>query len=292
MKEHHYVYQITYSNGKKYIGSRSSKVRPEEDTTYIGSSKHTPNTQVVSKDILGTFCSRALAYDYEKYLQEKYSVTTSDSYYNRSIQTSTKFSTKGLTKENCTWVKQSAEKKKLYVGENQTAKQKAGRVKAAQTATGQKVPTRGKPGINSLLYKPWYIRDLQGDYHDMSHITMTEFLTSTDLPFSRGSIFTASRVYEHVEIPSGLSKGYIVGFLPIPKNHLIVLPVRKTDPWWFKTPEGVTTTVYSCDRVTFCRYRKDLGLSISIINRGVNKKNPLAKGPFKGWSFGLITDAD
>lgn len=291
MKEYHYVYEITYKDSKKYIGSRSSKVPPEKDTKYIGSSKYTPNTQIVKKTILGTFSTRELAYEYEGYLQKRYLVATSNRYYNRSVQTSSKFSTKGLTKENCSWVKQSAEKKKAYIGENQTEKQKAGRIKASKTAAGQKVPTRGVPGIKSILFKPWYIKDLKGNYLDMSYITMTDFLASTTLPFSRGTLFYASSVFEHAQIPSGLSKGYTVGFLPIPKNHLIVLPVRNTAPWWFKTPEGLITTVYSCDRATFCRYREDLGLTISVINHGINKKQPLSKGQFKGWSFGLITDA-
>ena len=37
----HYTYLITYTTGKKYIGVRSCKCLPEEDTNYIGSSKYT-----------------------------------------------------------------------------------------------------------------------------------------------------------------------------------------------------------------------------------------------------------
>ena len=48
----HYVYQITYNTNKKYIGCRSCKCLPEEDTKYIGSSKHTPNTEIKVKEIL------------------------------------------------------------------------------------------------------------------------------------------------------------------------------------------------------------------------------------------------
>ena len=52
---YHYTYEITYTNNTKYIGVRSSKCLPENDTKYIGSSKYTPSNKVFSKLMLQVF---------------------------------------------------------------------------------------------------------------------------------------------------------------------------------------------------------------------------------------------
>lgn len=92
----HYTYEILYSNGLKYLGVRSCKCKPEEDTKYIGSSKYTPNNLLVSKTILRTFKSRKEALQHEQFLQSYANVVENPYYYNRCIQTSTKFDTTGL----------------------------------------------------------------------------------------------------------------------------------------------------------------------------------------------------
>lgn len=92
---HHYTYKINYSDGKAYIGVRSCKCTPEEDSKYVGSSKHTPNDLITSKEILSTFSNREDAIQHEIELHEKFNVAQSDDYYNKSKQTSTKFDTTG-----------------------------------------------------------------------------------------------------------------------------------------------------------------------------------------------------
>lgn len=92
----HYTYELLYSNGLKYLGVRSCKCNPEEDTKYIGSSKYTPNKLLVAKTILRTFNSRKEAIKHEQFLQRYANVVENPYYYNKSIQTSTKFDTTGL----------------------------------------------------------------------------------------------------------------------------------------------------------------------------------------------------
>ena len=45
MKYYHYTYEIVYPSGKRYIGMRSSSVPPEEDTSYMGSSRVIPKEE-------------------------------------------------------------------------------------------------------------------------------------------------------------------------------------------------------------------------------------------------------
>ena len=50
--KNHYVYEITYNTGKKYIGVRSCKCNIEEDV-YMGSPFHLPKEAVIGcKEIL------------------------------------------------------------------------------------------------------------------------------------------------------------------------------------------------------------------------------------------------
>lgn len=94
---YHYTYEITYTNNTKYIGVRTSKCIPEEDTKYIGSSKYTPNDKIFNKLILRIFPTRKLALEHERYLQQYNNVVKNPLYHNRAIQLSTGFDTTGLT---------------------------------------------------------------------------------------------------------------------------------------------------------------------------------------------------
>ena len=49
---YHYTYIITYQDNKQYIGARTSKCEPKDDSKYIGSSKYTPNDSINKKEIL------------------------------------------------------------------------------------------------------------------------------------------------------------------------------------------------------------------------------------------------
>lgn len=98
----HYTYKIHYSDGKYYIGARSCKCKPEEDTKYIGSSKYTPNHLLVKKEILQVFQTRKEALEHEVYLHNLYDVAVNEQFYNRAKQTNTSFDVTGthLSKEH------------------------------------------------------------------------------------------------------------------------------------------------------------------------------------------------
>lgn len=93
---HHYVYE-TYSefDGRRYIGCRSCKCDPSEDN-YMGSFKDR-SYKPTKKTILQTFDSRADALAYEIYLHDLYDVARNPEFANRAKQTSTKFSTHGMS---------------------------------------------------------------------------------------------------------------------------------------------------------------------------------------------------
>ena len=91
----HYTYLIVYQNNMRYIGVRSCKCLPEEDTKYIGSSKITPNDQIAFKQILKQFKTRKEAINHEIELHELYDVAKATNYYNRCKQISTGFDTSG-----------------------------------------------------------------------------------------------------------------------------------------------------------------------------------------------------
>lgn len=93
----HYTYKITYNTGKYYIGVRSCKCKPEEDTKYLGSSKHTPNDKVILKEILAVFTTRKEAVLSEIELHNKFEVSTNEMFYNKAKQTSVGFDTSGIT---------------------------------------------------------------------------------------------------------------------------------------------------------------------------------------------------
>lgn len=98
----HYTYKITYNTGKYYIGVRSCNCNPEEDTKYLGSSKHTPNDKVILKEILDVFATRKEAVLNEIELHNKFEVSTNEMFYNKAKQTSVGFDTTGniLTEEH------------------------------------------------------------------------------------------------------------------------------------------------------------------------------------------------
>ena len=108
MKKYHYTYEIVYTSGLRYIGSRTSKKPPEDDTNYCGSGKYCPNkSKIVSKIILGIFNTRKEALAHEIYLHKINDIARNPRYYNRARQTSTGFTTEG--QQNIEIIKMLAE---------------------------------------------------------------------------------------------------------------------------------------------------------------------------------------
>lgn len=91
----HYTYLLQFTNGQKYIGVRSCKCIPKEDSKYLGSSKYTANLVLESKTILKEFPTRIDAVNHEIYLHNFYDVVKSNLFVNQAKQTTTKFDVSG-----------------------------------------------------------------------------------------------------------------------------------------------------------------------------------------------------
>lgn len=100
---HHYVYLISnIVEHKAYFGVRSCNCTPEEDTSYMSSSKlikklYKEKPQEFKKKILKTFDTRKEAMEWEIYLHNTYDVGRNPSFYNKAKQTSIGFDTSGGT---------------------------------------------------------------------------------------------------------------------------------------------------------------------------------------------------
>lgn len=248
-KAHNYVYEIKYSNNKKYIGVRSCNCEPEDDTSYLGSSKIIPSDikSTGIKTILKTFESREEAVKYEMELQLKDNVKFSDEYYNQVIQTSIKFDQSGCKAETHTHIKsmqekltgrtakdyeyiREANKKRILLkGNNQTEAQKLGRLKQADAIRGIKNPSKGHPGVTSTSFVPWYFIDNNGIKTIITNISKKDFASSLGLSY-RQFIHRFHKDNEHKKLETLKSKnskiyGWTFGNMTEPsqtKKHKLI----------------------------------------------------------------------
>lgn len=248
-KSHNYVYEIKYSNNKKYIGVRSCNCEPKDDTSYLGSSKIIPNDVKSTgiKTILKTFNNREDAVKYEMELQLKYNVKFSDEYYNQVIQTSTKFDQSGCkaethahvksmqdkligrTKEDYEYIRKANKKRALLKGNNQTEAQKLGRLKQADAIRGIKNPSKGHPGATSTSFVPWYFIDNNGIKTIITNISKKDFASSLGLSY-RQFIHRFHKDNEHKKLETLKSKnskiyGWTFGNMTEPsqtKKHKLI----------------------------------------------------------------------
>ena len=219
----HYTYLIQHkTEDKRYIGVRSCKCDPIEDTAYWGSSKHLPkdvkHTHV--KIILKVHKTRVEAVAHEIVLHKLNNVAASSNYYNRACQTSTGFDTSGTTI--------SDELKERY--------RKALTGKPKPEGFGLKISNRlkGKPkspehikalvdsrirnksfiGTKNSKFNPWYI-STPTVTHLFYDITMQDKAIQDGLkPKQYVSMARQSRK-SGLPIQKGRFKGYLVAPIPI-----------------------------------------------------------------------------
>ena len=146
-KEYYYTYYSYEEWGRGYFGSRKCYCLPEEDITYLGSSKDKtfkPKYKIILKD---DYATREEAYADEIILQEHYKVVENPHFANRCYQTTTKFY---IPKE-----KASEIGKKLY----EEGKGLFSLTQEEKSELGRKLGTRmyeEKRGIFSLTYEEKY----------------------------------------------------------------------------------------------------------------------------------------
>ena len=102
---YHYTYKISVNNPtddrRNYIGVRSCKCWPTEDTKYMGSCRQfnkwqkLNGTDGLQKNILAIWPSRKMAVEHEIKLHNLFEVSTNPEFWNQAKQTSTGFDTTG-----------------------------------------------------------------------------------------------------------------------------------------------------------------------------------------------------
>jgi hypothetical protein len=97
---YYYVYYSYEEWGRGYIGARSCKCQPEEDSRYFGSF-YDKTFKPTAKVILLTFATRQEALNAEITLHEFYQVHINPHFANRAKQTSTKFVSNGEGMKKC-----------------------------------------------------------------------------------------------------------------------------------------------------------------------------------------------
>jgi hypothetical protein len=95
MNKHHYVYHSYEEWGRDYIGCRTCKCLPEEDTNYFGSFKD-KTFKPTGKVILFVCETRKEASEIEIELHDFFDVAVNPQFANRAKATSTKFDTTGI----------------------------------------------------------------------------------------------------------------------------------------------------------------------------------------------------
>jgi len=146
--KHHYVYRSYEPLGRSYIGKRTCLCSPEKDTKYFGSYRDS-NFLPTQKEILAVCESSEEALRLEMFFHDFYDVAKNPMFANRAKQTSTGFSTEGVSPSLETRNKQSiatkGRKKPKQQGEKIAralkglAKTKAHRKKLSKAKKGKPV---------------------------------------------------------------------------------------------------------------------------------------------------------
>jgi hypothetical protein len=237
----HYTYIINYPSGMKYIGVRSCKALPEEDTQYLGSSKIIPPEEKSGaiKTILKSFDTRLEAVKHECELHELHDVKNNSNYYNQVNQTSTKFDQKGCTKETHTHIQKMAEKltgrsaethnyikeanikRRAYSGDNKTDKQKQWHSSRSGVPQGPN-PKKANKGIESPATKPWYYITPEFKYVEVHNSVDGYFRENPELleVMNIRNIKYVLSQKPHEPITRGKMKGYTFGRLESKPEYL------------------------------------------------------------------------
>ena len=254
--KNHYVYEITYNTGKKYIGVRSCKCNIEEDV-YMGSPFHLPKEAVIGcKEILSIHETRELAMEEEIRLHKLYNVKDNPDFYNQCNATSTKFqlskeailksaeTRKGRTKETHEYIQKQIQARAKYKGEGLTPAQKA-------------------------QWAPHKLEERNKKYK--------ESLAKTMENPERAKEITDARI----------RGGKACKGIPNPKKGHIGLNHPKAKPWWYKEPSGNITIVNNSIR-NYVTNIDIFPVSSASIMRYLRDNKVPQKILELGWDFGFI----
>lgn len=216
----HYTYQIHYSNGMKYIGVRSCKCSPSDDTNYVGSSTYTDNNLITHKEILREFATREEAVLHEIELHEQHDVAKSDTFYNRSKQTSTGFDTTGLSMTLTEEHKQkiadalTGKKRPAYIGENLSKQRKGVKKAPLSVETKLKIQQANKGQVNHMKGKTY-----SSDEHNRQYASRVKYADEYTFKHTDGRIETDTCI--NMGIKHGVSVKPTRGFRDLVKGACI-----------------------------------------------------------------------
>lgn len=233
---YHYTYLIQHrTTDMRYIGKRSCKCLPEEDTSYWGSSKHLPKD--IQKDhvkiILRKHETAKHAIQHEILLHELNDVAKNQSYYNKAKQLSTGFDTTGTKLQFTDEHKQKISNTLTGLPKSETAKKnnsiaqkllykngyinpRTGAVLSDELKTyikQRKTELQCGVGTNNPKFKPWFI---SYPTHTTLFYTTTKEAQSIQDGHNKHYYQDLSQKSKGIRpLKHGKMKGCVVGHIPI-----------------------------------------------------------------------------
>ncbi len=292
---YHYTYLIQHKKEpSRYIGVRTSKVPPTEDTDYWGSSKHIPKDvrETHSKIILKIHTTRKEAVAHEIYLHNLNDVAINPIYYNKAKQTSVGFDTTGMT----VTVSEETRKKSSTTHKNLASmpgyKNPRKGVTLSEETKAKLSKTIKEKGIhasiNSNRFKPWFITRngiTNLYYHKTKSEVAIEEGTSTTAVYRN----LANRSKGYRPISSGKYKGWIVGNIEDAIKYMHRPPKSFRKKAWFIIYSTYSDVFYY---TSMEEYALKAGIKPQTIRDSIHTskgKKVLKRGLFKGLILGTIS---
>lgn len=218
----HYAYLLTFSDGMRYIGARSTRLSPELDASYLGSGKRLPkdrhDQRNVLKTILATFLTREELMEFEESLIKLNGCTQSPDWYNCRVATFDRHGSlpwnTGLSVKVADSFKETYSRR--YKG-NRSLAMIAAHESTAEKNRGTKNPDKGHKSTTNCAFVPWYYITPNGEYvevHDKTKREAAESLGVTE----RQLINRFHHTNEHRVAKYPTLRGYVFGNLPRPTD--------------------------------------------------------------------------
>ncbi|QKE55153.1 hypothetical protein PP758_gp82 [Pseudomonas phage PAP02] len=211
----HYAYILTFPDGIKYIGARSTKLAPELDTTYLGSGRDLPCDRKdfkPTKEIIGIFKTRDLLMEFEKAFIDEHDCVVSPDWYNLRFSTHDRHGSVPHNKGGTVDRTQAAKTfSRRYKGARTPAMIKA-HEETAEKIRGTKNPNKGHKGITNCAFRPWYYVTPEGVRVEVHEVTVSDY--AERLGFKKHQIVNRMRSNNaHKPAPTKPMKGWIFGVL-------------------------------------------------------------------------------
>lgn len=255
-KAFNYVYEITYADGRKYIGVRSCDCPIEEDP-YLGSAFYIPDELIGSevKTILSVHDTREEAALEEIRLHKLYNVKDNEMYLNQCNAASTKF-----------YCSEEAHKR--------SAETRRGRTKETHEYIAKQVEARSKykgDGLTEAQKAQWS-EDRKEERMQKYRATLEQTMKDPE----------RAKAIQEARVRGGKScKG-----VPNPKKGHVGNKHPRAFKWWYINPKGEKVIVDDSVR-NYCK-QVQFPMSSASIMRFLREGKVPAKVLEQGWDFGKV----